>query len=71
MSVLKSEPFAAVESMDELLAIAYAMEQEAVTSYSELAEHMRREGRPDMVSVFERLVTEPVVGSFEARSTLP
>lgn len=58
MSVLKSEPFAAVESMDELLAIAYAMEQEAVTSYSELAEHMRREGRPDMVSVFERLVTE-------------
>ena len=30
MSLLKSEPFAAVESMDQLLAIAYAMEQEAI-----------------------------------------
>ena len=45
MSLLKSEPFAAVESMDELLAIAYAMEQEAIIGYSELAERMRRERR--------------------------
>ena len=58
MSLLKSEPFAAVESMDELLAIAYAMEQEAIIGYSELAERMRREGRPDMVPVFERLIGE-------------
>ena len=58
MSLLKSEPFAAVESMDELLAVAYAMEQEAITGYSELAERMRREGRPDMVPVFERLIDE-------------
>lgn len=58
MSLLKSEPFAAVQSMDELLAIAYQMEQEAVAGYSELAERMRREGRPDMVAVFERLVGE-------------
>lgn len=58
MSLLKSEPFAAVRSMDELLAIAYAMEQEAIDGYSKLAEHMRRENRPDMVAVFERLVNE-------------
>lgn len=58
MSPLKFEPFAAVESMDELLAIAYAMEQEAIAGYSELAERMRREGRPDMVPVFERLIGE-------------
>lgn len=58
MSLLKSEPFAAVKSMDELLAIAYAMEQEAIDGYSKLAEHMRQENRPDMVAVFERLVSE-------------
>jgi rubrerythrin len=58
MSLLKAEPFAAVTSMDELLAIAYAMEQEAIDGYSKLADHMRRENRPDMVAVFERLVGE-------------
>jgi rubrerythrin len=58
MSLLKSEPFAAVTSMDELLAIAYAMEQEAIDGYSKLADHMRRENRPEMVAVFERLVGE-------------
>lgn len=58
MSLLKSEPFAAVTSMDELLAIAYAMEQEAIDGYSRLADHMRQESRPDMVAVFERLVGE-------------
>lgn len=58
MSFLKSEPFAAVTSMDELLAIAYAMELEAIEGYSKLADQMRRENRPDMVAVFERLVGE-------------
>lgn len=58
MSILNAEPFATVGSMDELLAIAYFMEQEAIAGYSELADRMRREGRPDMVSVFERLVAE-------------
>ncbi|MBS3651608.1 ferritin family protein [Pseudaminobacter sp. 19-2017] len=58
MSLLKSEPFAAVTSMDELLAIAFAMEQEAIDGYSKLAAHMRQENRPDMVAVFERLVGE-------------
>jgi rubrerythrin len=34
------------------------MEQEAIDGYSKLADHMRRENRPDMVAVFERLVGE-------------
>lgn len=58
MSLLKSEPFAAVTSMDELLAIASVMEQEAIAAYSKLADLMRLEGRPDLVAVFERLVGE-------------
>ena len=58
MSLLKSEPFAAVTSLDELLAIASVMEQEAIAAYSKLADLMRREGRPDLVAVFERLVGE-------------
>jgi rubrerythrin len=58
MSLLKLEPFAAVESMDELLAIAYAMERKAIDGYSVLAERMRREGRPDLVPVFEQLAVE-------------
>jgi len=58
MSLLKSEPFAAVTSMDELLAIASVMEQEAIAAYSNLADMMRREGRVDLVAVFDRLVGE-------------
>ena len=58
MSLLKTEPFAAVKSMEELLAIAFAMEQEAVAGYSELAERMRRENAPELVAVFERLIGE-------------
>ncbi|UIJ72084.1 ferritin family protein [Aurantimonas sp. HBX-1] len=58
MTLLKSEPFAAVTSMDELLAIASAMEQEAIDGYSALARLMRQENRPDMEAVFEQLVAE-------------
>jgi rubrerythrin len=58
VTLLKSEPFAAVTSMDELLAIASAMEQEAIDGYSELASLMRQENRPDMEAVFERLIAE-------------
>ena len=58
MSLLKREPFAAVGSMEELLAVAYALEQQAIGGYSELAERMRREHRPDLADVFDRLVGE-------------
>lgn len=58
MSLLRYEPFAAVQSMEELLAIAYLMEQEAISGYAALAERMKRESRPDLVPVFEGLASE-------------
>jgi rubrerythrin len=58
MVLLKAEPPAAVASMEELLAIAYAMEQEAVAGYTELARRMRRENRPELAASFERLAAE-------------
>lgn len=53
----RDEPWA-VESMDELLALARAMEQEAITGYVALAERMRHEDRPDLAAVFEALTKE-------------
>jgi len=58
MSLLKAEPFGAVRSMDELLAVAYAMEQEAVAGYTQLAARMRQEGRPELAAAFERIIAE-------------
>lgn len=58
MSLLTSEPFGTVDSMEALFAIAAAMEQVAIDGYSELAERMRREDRPDLAEVFDRLVAE-------------
>lgn len=58
MSLLNSEPSHAIRSMEELLEIAAAMEQEAVTGYLDLAERMRREGRPELAEVFDGLVAE-------------
>jgi rubrerythrin len=55
MSLLKSEPAGSVRSLDELFAIAAAMESEAATRYAEIGERMRREGDPALASVFERL----------------
>lgn len=58
MPILKAEPFAGVETMDELLGIAYAMEQEAIAGYSALAARMRQENEPELAAVFDRLVEE-------------
>jgi rubrerythrin len=55
MSLLKTEPPAAVRSLDELFAIAHAMEDEAATRYAEIAGRMREEGNPRLAEVFERL----------------
>lgn len=55
MSLLKSEPTDSVKSLEELFAIAAAMEQEAATRYSEIAARMRQEGDPTLAEVFERL----------------
>ncbi|HDZ72819.1 MAG TPA: rubrerythrin family protein [Aurantimonas coralicida] len=54
----KFEPFVAVQSMGDLLSLAYAMEREAIAGYSELAERMRRENQPSLAAVFDRLVAE-------------
>lgn len=47
-----------VKSMPELIALARAMEQDAVTGYLALAERMRAENRPDLAAVFDLLVAE-------------
>lgn len=53
---LQVEPSAAVTTMEELLALAFAMEQEAIAGYAELSRRMRQENRPELVAAFERLV---------------
>ena len=58
MPLLGNEPSGTVETMEELFAIAAAMEQEAIAGYASLADRMRREGRPDLAAVFEKLVEE-------------
>ena len=55
MSLLKTEPPTPVRTLDELFAIAHAMENEAAARYAEIAERMRHEGNPALADVFERL----------------
>jgi len=47
-----------VKSMPELIALARAMEQDAVAGYVALAARMLAENRPDLAAVFDRLVAE-------------
>lgn len=47
-----------IQSMDELLALAGTMEQEAIDGYVKLAERMRTENRADLTAVFESLIAE-------------
>lgn len=58
MTRLTSEPSTLVQSMDELMAIAFAMEKESAERYAALAEHMRAVGRRDLAAIFDRLVEE-------------
>ena len=55
MSLLKTEPPAPVKTLEELFAIAHAMEHEAASRYAEIAERMRYEGNLALADVFERL----------------
>ena len=57
MTETESDPWE-VASMNELLALARSMEQEAIDGYIALAGRMREMGQPDLASVFEALVTE-------------
>ena len=54
-SLLKSEPAGVLRTLDELFALANAMEQEAADKYAELAEEMRRQNRSELASVFSDL----------------
>jgi rubrerythrin len=54
-TLLRAEPAGTLHSLDELFALANAMEHEAATKYAELAEEMQRQGRPDLVAVFAEL----------------
>jgi rubrerythrin len=54
-SLLKSEPAGILDSLDELFALASAMEQEAANKYAELAEEMRRQNRFDLALIFADL----------------
>lgn len=58
MARLVSEPFIRIETLEDLFAVAAAMEREAVQGYSELAERMHGEDKPDLAEVFERLAAE-------------
>jgi len=55
MSLLKQEPAGSVKSLEELFAIAAAMEEEAAERYAEIATRMRKEGNSALAEVFERL----------------
>ena len=54
-TTLLKEPAGTLQSLDELFALANAMEQEAATKYAELAEDMRHQGRADLLTVFTDL----------------
>jgi len=54
-SLLMSEPAGTLESLDELFALANAMEEEAANRYSELAEDMRRQNKGALAEVFAQL----------------
>lgn len=57
-NLLKTTPPDAVRSLDELFAIAEAMEHEAATRYTQLAERMRAEGQPQIADIFEKLAAD-------------
>ncbi len=52
---LKAEPAGDLRSLDELFALASAMEQEAATKYAELAAEMQHQNKFDLAAVFTQL----------------
>ncbi|RTE92708.1 ferritin family protein [Bradyrhizobium sp. LVM 105] len=54
-SLLSAEPSGVLESLDELFALAHAMEQEAADKYDSLAKEMRVQGKDDLAEVFTHL----------------
>ncbi|NUB29421.1 ferritin-like domain-containing protein [Azospirillum brasilense] len=58
MPLLRHEPQGGIRSLDELLGIALALEQEAVRRYTQLAALMERRGETDTVTTFRALIAE-------------
>ena len=54
-SLLMSEPAGTLKSLDELFALANAMEVEAANRYAELSEDMRRQNKDTLAEVFAQL----------------
>ena len=55
MSTLKRRASPAVQSMEELFAIAYSMEQEAANRYSQIAAILRIQDNPALAEEFRAL----------------
>lgn len=51
-TLLRAEPAGTLHSLDELFALANAMEQEAASKYADLADEMHRQDRPELAAVF-------------------
>lgn len=58
MPLLRHEPRGGVRSLDELLGVALALEQEAVRRYTQLAALMDRRGETDTAATFRALIAE-------------
>ncbi|WP_454019692.1 ferritin family protein [Azospirillum sp. Marseille-Q6669] len=58
MPLLRHEPQGGVRSLDDLLGIALALEQEAVRRYTQLAALMDRRGETDTATTFRALIAE-------------
>jgi rubrerythrin len=56
--ILKIAPSGVVRSLEQLFAIAHAMEHEAATRYAEFAIQVRASGMRDLADLFERLAEE-------------
>ena len=53
--LLKDQPAGSLHTLDELFALAHAMEQEAASRYDELAADMKEQGKEDLAIVFAEL----------------
>ncbi|MFZ0693941.1 MAG: ferritin family protein [Alphaproteobacteria bacterium] len=72
MGLLKAEPAGRVASIDELIAIAHAMEREAGKRYRQLSQRMRIQGEDDVAALFAFLadIENKHADQVDARSRL-
>ena len=72
MGLLKSEPAGRVASIDELIAIAHAMEREAGKRYRQLSQRMRIQGENDVAALFAFLagIEDKHANQVDARSRM-